>query len=385
MKEKDTSRIYLDYAASTPVRDEVLSAMEAYWQQVFANPQATIHTPGREARKAVSESRERISSILGVQASEIVFTSGATEANSLAILGSMKSARDRIEEPSVLVNEISHGSVTQINQDKFNVDTVPVDSSGRMNTEALESLVDPNTALVSCEYVNNEIGTIQPVRQVSKAASGDDLYPLVHTDASQAPVFLPLNPERLGVDMMTINGQKMYGPKGVGVLWVKSGTPVQSLLINDSKEHVGDYQGVRPGTPPVPLIVGMAQALEWAQNHYEKHREQITAVRDYGIRQLNDTFSEIRINGSRDHRVANNISVSFLGVDHDYLATKLDREGIACATTSACQSGSGKSSVVARIENQTQQALRFSLGIHTTQSDMDTLVNTLRGCLDGAS
>lgn len=374
--------IYLDYAAATPVRPAVLKAMEPYWSEVFANPQS-IHTPGQEAVDAVKRARSQAAEVLSTQESELIFTSGATEANSLVLVGVVKGSTGNHEK--VLVSEIAHASVTNAEKSYANdmdVVSIPVGADGRLQTEILKDRISPETALISVSHANSEIGTIQPVSDIATVVDKyrrqhNSQYPLLHVDASQSPLYASVRPEKLRADLLTLNSQKMYGPKGVGLLWVRSGTPLVSLHISDSRRQVGDYQRLRPGTPPTPLIVGMSEALSWAQSNYEENSSQVEELRDYLITSLQKELPSVRINGSQEYRIAHNVSITLPETDHDYLAARLDQAGIAAATTSACQARKEGGSDVLRAVNE-ESALRFSLGLETTRDELDYVVDTLR-------
>jgi cysteine desulfurase len=382
MKENFKS-VYLDYAAATPTRLEILKAMNSYWQEVYANPQS-VHSSGRKASIAIKEARQKIATVLSVQPSEIVFTSGATEANSLAIIGALRAVKETIINPSVIISEITHGSVRNLQYSHKNeVNTVfaPVDSDGRLECDEIRDLITDQTVLVSCSHANSEIGTLQPVSEIANITKeyrrdNGSKYPLLHVDASQSTLYTSVRPESLGVDLMTLNGQKIYGPKGIGALWVSSGTPLSSLYISHQERQMGDYQVLRPGTPATPLIVGFSEAFLWAQTHWNEHALTVKSLRNYLKNSLEQVFLNISINGSEIYHSPHNLSVTFPDVDHDYLAARLDAYGVAVATTSACQAGKQHGSDVLRRINQ-NEAIRFSLGVETTKSDLDYVVSTL--------
>lgn len=284
------NKLYLDYAATTPVRTAVQEAMRPYWQQTFANPQSQ-HEPGRAAGAAVAAARTDIETALGVKPSEIIFTSGATEANTLAVRGTLQARQQ--DKRHLMIGANSHPSLLQAQlPEAVSCTQIPLTATGRIDLKALRDAVSPETALISVPYVDSEIGSVQPLKKIARqlTAGGDDNQPLLHADASQAGLYHSLSPELLGVDLMTVNGHKLYGPKGVGFLWVRSGTPLSPVLLSEKQHLVGDYQALRPGTPPTPLIVGLAAAVTWAQDNYRTHRDEVRQVRDYGIRQIKATF-----------------------------------------------------------------------------------------------
>lgn len=382
-KTQDTSNVYLDYAGSTPIRPAVKQAMEPYWSDQFANPQSS-HAHGREAHEVVKKARKQVASSLQVQKSEIIFTSGATEGNSLALAGRLQAARNKTTNPEALVSAIEHTSLTGCSQsEEYPCKLIPVQADGTVSLGTLDQKISKHTAVVSVGYVNNEIGTIQPLADIHKRVaeiSDQKSSPPLHTDASQAGVFENIQPERLGVDMMTINGHKLYGPKGVGVLWVRSGTPMHSLFVNKKQRMVGDYQQLRPGTPPVPLIAGFAKALQWAQDNHQRNKRKAKRLQDKLIQRLQETFPQATINGSGQDRIANNVSVSFPDTDHDFLATKLDKRGVSVSAASACQPRGGKSQVLSRIPDGPDTAIRITLGIKTDWEALEVLMDALKDC-----
>lgn len=374
---ENNSNVYLDYAASTPVRPQVLEAMQPYWQDIFANPQSS-HANGRKAQKAVQRARESIADTLSVKPSEIVFTSGATEANSLAIKGRVHGREERV---AVAVSDGNHPSLLGLGGgSECVIQRLSLQAEGRINLSQLETSLTKKTSVVSVPYVNSAVGSIERLREVSTQVGNilGHTQKVVHTDASQAGNYLPLQPEHLNVDMMTVNSHKLYGPKGVGLLWVRSGTKLSSVLSSAEDHAVGDYQILRPGTPPVPLIIGFSKALSIAQDNYEQLSQDVSALRDYAIQQLKDLPYQIRLNGSKENRIANNINISIANVDHDFLATKLDQKGISLSTTTACQSEQDNSSMLSKIPKTPDAGLRITLGRQTSKEHINYLLDILR-------
>ncbi|MEX2369199.1 MAG: cysteine desulfurase family protein [Candidatus Paceibacterota bacterium] len=376
-QKKDT--VYLDHAAATPLLPAVEEVMQPYQEDYFANPQA-VHQEGVAAQAVIKEARERIAKVLGVQASELVFTSGATEANALALLGAAQAYRKKTgEKPSVFLSAIAHPSVLNISvshPEIVDVEIMSVKKSGEIDLESLPDNIT-GAAVVSVEHVNSEVGTLQPVRDLSQVRGRP--YPLLHVDASQSAEFYNVQPHNLGVDLLTINGHKLGGPKGVGLLWVRTGTPLAPLFVAPTDIQVGDYQRLRPGTPPTALIVGLATALNLAQGNYEKNTQIVRDLQQYCLAELEASFPKMRLNGSRDRRAPHNLNVTFLGTDHDYLAAKLSAEGIVVSTTSACQAETGEGSgVLARLSNEDPRGLRISFSTETTRHDIDQLLDALK-------
>lgn len=377
---KTNSNVYLDYAASTPVRPQVLEVMRPYWRDAFANPQSS-HADGRQAQEAVRQAREDMADTLSVKPSELVFTSGATEANSLAIKGRIHSSQ---EKTAVAVSDGNHPSVLELGGgSRCVIQQLSLQADGRIDLSQLETSLNKKTSVVTVPYVNSVVGSIERLRELSTRVGDilDDKH-VVHTDASQAGNYLPLQPEHLGVDMMTLNSHKLYGPKGIGLLWVRSGTKLSSVLLSAEDYAVGDYQMLRPGTPPVPLIIGFAKALAIAQNNYKQLSQKVRTLQHYTIEQLETLPCEVDLNGGVENRVANNIHISIANVDHDFLATKLDQQGVSLSTTTACQSEQGEFSMLDKIPNTPDAGLRITLGRHTSKEHINYLLNALRTVID---
>jgi cysteine desulfurase len=369
--------IYLDYAASTPVRPEVLSAMQPYWRKKFANPQSA-HQHGRKAQAALKQARESIANTLSVQASEIVFTSGATEANALAVKG--RSNAEANDVSTAVISAGSHPSLLSADAAGIQTQLLPLQNDACIDQSEITERISDHTAVVSIPYVNSAVGAIEPLSDISNllsARKGDG--PALHADASQAGVFLSLQPEPLGVDMMTINSHKLYGPKGIGLLWVRSGIQLSSIFLTETDYVVGDYQVLRPGTPPVPLIVGFAKAIELAQKERENNRRAVGQLQDYLLTKLSDLPIEITLNGPRKNRAVYNVNISIADTDHEFLTTQLDQEGVAVSASTACQSMVDTGSpMLANVPDNSDTGLRITLGIDSTTKDIDRLVTAIK-------
>lgn len=380
----DSHRIYLDYAASTPADSRVYEAMMPYWSEHFGNA-GGIHEEARVAKRALEEARASIAAAMGVHAFEVTFTSGGTEANNLALLGRVRAARRAgNHNPHVVISAIEHASVGEtkalLEEDGVAVSVVPVDEAGRVSPQQVAALLRPETVLVSIVYVSNEVGTIQPLREIShvirKYEEEQGTAIAFHTDASQAGVFLPIRLEALGVDMLTIDAQKLYGPKGVGALAHRARIPLLPIMVGGSQER-----GLRPGTPNVPLVVGLASALSIAETSREEDVARVTALRDRFIDGVHETIIDAVLNGPRRERVANNANISFPGVDAELLVAKLDQLGVACATRSACLTegapGSEAVRALGKSEELARSAVRFSFGRPTTKEDVEEALRRL--------
>lgn len=375
--------IYLDYAAATPVSQAVRVAMTPYLSARFYNPSAT-YLAGKAVRTDIAEARQSVAGVLGAKPSEIIFTAGGTEANNLAIAGVMAQYPDK----KVLVSSIEHESVRQTAA-AYHASEIPVLPDGTVDLKKLTGLVDGDTVLVSVMYVNNEIGTIQPLREIAtmlqkvrdqRRATGNTLPLWLHTDACQAANYLDLHVAKLGVDLMTLNGGKIYGPKQSGCLYVKTGVVLEPHIRGGGQER-----NLRSGTENVAGIIGFATALAEAQQLRNDETQRLTGLRDSFMKQLESLMPEVTINGSRKKRIPNNISVTLPGTDNERLMMELDEAGLMCAVGSACSASNDEPShVLGAIglgEDEARATLRFTLGRDTTQSDIDAVIVVLKGLL----
>lgn len=365
--------IYLDYAAATPLDREVFRSMEPYFAEFFYNPSAS-YLGAKKVRQAVESARVQIAFWFGAKPAEIIFTAGATEANNLVLRGIM----DRYEGANLIVSAIEHDAILAPARAYAHA-IAPVDKTGRIDLQKLRSLIDERTILVSVDYANNEIGTIQPLRQIAallaevrkeRQKSGNVLPIYLHSDASQVTPYLDLHVSRLGVDLMTINGSKVYGPKQVGVLFVNAHIELQPQILGGGQEH-----GLRSGTENVAGIIGMATALQRAQ---EARREASTTqalLRDMLQAQLAQHYPHLVINGDQKNRLPNNLNVSWPGLDGERLLMLCDELGLQVATGAACSANKGQGSHVLRAigldEATIDGSIRMTLGKHTTKDDIE--------------
>lgn len=383
-------RIYLDYAAATPVRLEVVKAMKPFWVDEYANPSA-IHSEGVKARRAVEEARDKIAKSLRVTTNDIFFVSGGTEANNLALHGSVSSMRNsglRPEEIEIISTKVEHPSILKtleyLEREGCIITYLSVDEEGIAKAEELTKLLSPRTRIVSIAYANSETGVVQDIGKLSRAVKaferehGIEIY--FHTDASQAPLWLPVALDALGVDMVTLDAGKCGGPKGVGVLVKRPRVKLASVNFGGSQEG-----GIRPGTEPTPLIVGAALAILLAQKESEVVSRRTAKIRDKWLRELLK-IKGVVVNGSLEHRLPNNINISIPGFDSEFAVIVLDQAGIAASTKSACAgSGSGRSHVVFTMTNDPKRAastIRFSLSPTTTSSELKKVTKILQGHLE---
>ncbi len=375
-------QIYLDYAAATPMDPKVVEAMEPFFSRQFYNPSA-IYLAGKAAGQALQNARAQIAQNLGARPAQITFTAGATEANNLAVQGIMRNFRGG----EVLVSSIEHESVLEPTK-LFKHRQIPVDKNGRLILEKLESMISDKTVLVSVGLVNNEIGTVQPMSEIAKilnrqkfqrnykrsgklgAKRANDMLPLyLHTDAAQAANYFNLHISRLGVDLLTINGGKIYGPKQSGALYVRAGTILQPLILGGGQEN-----GLRSGTENVAGAVGLAMALELTSQKRDSESKRLLNLRKLFIDGLKKNIPSATVNGSVNHHAPHIVSVTFGGIDNERLMMELDERGVQVATGSACNASSDKPShVLSAIGLNDQQAhssLRFSFGRATTANDL---------------
>lgn len=369
--------IYLDHAAATPVDPDVLVAMRPYWQDRFFNPSAT-YSAALTVNKALSEARGKVAHWLGARPAEIVFTAGGTEANNLAVHGVMR----QFPEGNVVVSAVEHESVLMPAR-RYACHEAAVRPDGRLDLDDLRRKIDGKTVLVSVMYANNEIGTIQPVREAAKliadlrrrrGAGGLPLY--LHTDACQAANYLDLHVARLGVDLMTINGGKIYGPKQSGALYVKAGVRLQPLIDGGGQER-----GLRSGTENVPAAIGLAAALDKTQSIRRRETERLAGLQKEFFKLLEQKISDAQINGSRKHRLPNNIHLTIPGRDNERLIIQLDEAGIMAAAGSACSASIEEASHVLKAiglsDDEARASLRLTMGRDTTETAVRHCLRTL--------
>lgn len=387
--------VYLDYASATPLDPRVKDAMEPYWDLAFGNPSA-LHDKGRQAKEAIDKARERVTRILHCRSGEIIFTAGATEADNLAILGVA-----RATTPGHLITtQIEHDAVLRtfaaLEEEGWPVTYLDVGSDGLVEPKKVAAALRPDTVLVSISYANNEIGTIQPIaaigkvikeyRETKKREAGsstldaNEKAPLFHSDASQAAGFLDLNVDRLGVDLLTLNAAKIYGPKGVGALFVRNGVKLEPIFHGGGQE-----KNLRSGTENVPGIVGLSKALEIAEAERVKESARLAALRDYFVSRLLKEIPGTVLNGHPTERLPSNINISVAGIDGETAVVYLDAEGIFAATGSACTATSLEPSHVVialgRPRELAESSLRFTLGRATTKEDIDYVIEVFTDVL----
>jgi cysteine desulfurase len=361
--------IYLDHHGSTPTDPRVVAAMLPHLAEGYANPHAAEHAAGWSASTAVEAARGAVAALVGAEAEEIVFTSGATEADNLAILGAARAAPSNRRR--VLVAATEHravlGPALALAEEGFAVERLPVDGAGRLDLSALRECIGPDVAVVSVMLVNNEVGTFGPVAEVADIARRHGV--VVHTDAAQALSALPIDVDTLGVDLLSLSAHKGYGPKGIGALYVRGGTRLRPLAHGGGQEG-----GLRPGTVPTPLAVGFGEACRILSAEGAAERGRVEALRDRLQALLLAKLPRVRVLGSLNARHPGNLSVLFAGVDADALVGSL-QPGLAVATGAACSSGTPSPSHVLLAmglsRDEAGSVVRFGLGRATVQADVD--------------
>lgn len=372
-------QIYLDHAAATPMDAEVLEAMQPYFAELFYNPSAT-YLPAQKVREALEEGRKQIAEILGVKVREITLVAGGTEGNNLAISGVLA----KFPNCSVTVSTIEHDSVRHV-AEKFNCSAAFVTEQGRVDVDDLRAKIRDDTVLVSVMLANNEVGTVQPLREISKIIkderakrqkTGNKTPIYLHTDACQAANYLDLHVSRLGVDLMTLNGGKIYGPKQSGVLYVGSHVQLAPLILGGGQER-----GLRSGTENVAAAVGFAVAFQKTQKLRSAETERLNQVKKVFFDLCEQKIPGAIINGSLEHRLPNNLHITLPGTDNERVLLELEKRGILAAAGSACSASSDEPSHVLKAmgvnDTDARSSLRLTMGRSTTEADARYLVDTL--------
>jgi len=377
--------IFLDAAATTPVRREVLDAMWPYLTGSFGNP-SSHHTLGEAAAAALAQARAAVAGVLGCRQGEVVFTAGGTEADNLAVKGialARQAADPRLDR--VVISAVEHPAVEESARylerfHGFTVDVVPVDGTGRVTPAALAGMLRPETALVSIMYANNEVGTVQPIAALAELAHAHGIP--FHTDAVQAAGWLPLDTRELGVDAMSISGHKLGAPKGCGLLFVRSRTRLEPVIHGGGQER-----GRRSGTENVAGAVGLATALGLARNHQEVQRERVAALRDRFIHDVLAGVPDAVLTGHPSERLPSVASFCFPGTSGESVLLELERRGVVCSSGSACAAGSDAPSTVLTAlgvsAEVAQTAVRFSFDSSVSQADLDHAAAAVRAAVAG--
>jgi cysteine desulfurase len=373
-------RVYLDYNATTPVAPEVLATMLPYFSEEYGNA-SSIHTFGQRARGAVEEARESVAALLGARPAEIMFSSGGTESNNHAIFGVVGGAEGRSKH--VITSAVEHSAVLDpckaLEERGVAVTVLPVDRDGIVNPEDVRRAIRPETVLITIMLANNELGTIEPIEEIAKIASKNGVT--LHTDAVQAAGKIPIEVAKLGVHLLSISAHKLYGPKGVGALYVRKGTRLEPLLYGGHSER-----DRRPGTEDVTSIAGLGKAAELAVAHMKDEGRRIAELRDRLENGLLERIPHASVNGSRAHRTPNTTNLTFPFIEGEAMVIALDLKGIACSTGAACSSGAVEPShvltAIGLAPEDARATLRLSLGHHTTDEEIDFALDTIPPVID---
>jgi cysteine desulfurase len=385
------NRVYLDFNATTPVDPGVLDAMLPYFSANFANA-SSIHTPGQRARNAVETAREQVAALIGANPKEIIFTSGGTESDNHAIFGIVRPAiaarratlqaavspTSATSVPHIITTSIEHEAVLNACQAAekqwASVTYLAVDKNGQVDPGAVRSAIRPETILITIMHANNELGTVQPLEEIGKIAAEGDIY--FHSDAVQSVGKIPVNVNSLAVDLLSLSGHKIYAPKGIGALYIRSGTHLQQFLYGGHHQR-----GARPGTENVAGIVGLGAATEIASKSLAEDATRISTLRDYLEKNILQKVPDARANAAGARRTPNTTNIIFPGVEGEALLISLDLKGLACSTGAACSSGAVEPShvltAIGLAPEDARASLRFSLGRHTTQSEIDFALHVI--------
>lgn len=375
-------RIYLDYAAATPVDPRVLQSMMPYFSEKFHNPSA-LYEESRNVKADLENARHQTAQLIGAKPSEIIFTAGGTESANLAVHGVMQSFPDG----NMLFSAIEHEAVAKP-AENYHHSVIPVDKYGIVDYEYILKKSNDSTVLVSVMIANNEIGTVQPIKLISEVIqkirqtrriNGIKKPIYLHIDACQAPLYLDINVSKLGIDLMTLNGGKIHGPKQSGILYVKAGVVIKPIISGGGQEW-----GYRSGTENVAFAVGFTKALELAEKGRSSRAKKIAELRDYFIKELEIKFSA-EISGHRKHRLANNINTLFPGIDNERVVFALDDMGVSVSTGSACSASSEEAShvllAIGKTEQEARSSIRFSLGKTSNKQIIDKTLKILTTAL----
>jgi cysteine desulfurase len=377
--------IYLDYAATTPVDKRVLQAMMPYFSEEFGNP-SSIHFLGQRAENALETARETVAGVINCKPDEIIFTSCGSESDNLALRGVSFAKRNETDSNRILTSRAEHHAISRTAEQLeelfgINVGWLKLNEYGMVLPSAVEQMISPQTALVSVMLANNEIGTINPIKELSRICHDHGV--LMHTDAVQAAAYLVVDVEDLGVDLLSLGGHKFYGPKGVGALYVRNGTTLYPTLTGGGQEN-----GLRAGTQNIPYIVGFAEALRLTELERLERVSHVKPMRDKIIGSVLESIPDSKLTGHPINRLPNHCSFVFKDVDGNFLLTLLDSAGFACSSGSACKTGNPEPSEVMGLINLTEEwglgSLRVTLGMATSVSDVEKFLAILPGLVDKA-
>ena len=377
-----TSRIYLDYCATTPVHPQVRNEMLRALDIDFGNP-SSMHWAGSDSKRLIDQSRVEVAHTIGCRASEIIFTSGATEANNLALFGTLR--RFVPDEAHLITSATEHHAILhaaqRLEDDGYSVTYLPVDQYGLLDPEDVRRSIRPETKMISVMYVNNEVGSVQPIAEIGRMAQGHGIR--FHTDAVQAMGLFDVEVDALNVDMLSLSGHKIYGPKGIGALYVRSGVELAPMMLGGPQEH-----SLRAGTENVPGIVGLGAALRLVRECRMEERARLVELRKCLVEELRAMNPAVVANGPEDAVAPHILSVSFTGLDAEMLQIRLNNDGIAVSLGSACNSKSIEPSHVLTAmqlpQEQIESTLRISLGMPTTRDEINSLLDVIARALPRA-
>ncbi|MGI6748820.1 MAG: cysteine desulfurase NifS [Anaerovoracaceae bacterium] len=368
-------QVYLDYSATTPVKKEVLEEMLPYFSEKFGNP-SSLYGIGLSAKTDINKARAKVAHLIGAEDREIYFTSGGTEADNWAVIGAARAKKSKGNH--IITSAIEHHALLNtcqyLEKEGYEVTYVSVDSKGRINLDELEKSITDKTILISIMFANNEVGTIQPIKEISEIAKRNGIW--FHTDAVQALGNTPIDVKALGIDMMSMSAHKIYGPKGVGALYIRKGIIIPSLLSGGSQENKR-----RAGTENVAGIVGFGKAAELAEANLDEHIKKVSDLRNYFIEKIKSNLEDIDINGDMENRLPGNINITFNYVEGEALLLYMDTKGISASTGSACSSASFTPSHVLHALGMPLEkiysSIRFTVGDFTTKDDIDYAVEEI--------
>ncbi len=371
--------IYFDHAATTPVCKEALEKMLPYFTEIYGNPNSQ-HAFGRESAKAVDEARDSIAKIINAKPSEVYFTAGGTESDNWALRGVANANKNKGKH--IIISPIEHAAMIvtakALEKNGFEIEFMKVDSEGFVDLEHLKSIVRKDTIFVGCMLANNEVGTIEPIKEIAEIAHS--VGAVCFTDAVQAAGVLKIDVKDLGVDLMSMSSHKIYGPKGVGALYIRNGVKVESILTGGHQERMK-----RGGTTNVPAIVGFAKAFEIADAELDKNFEYVSSLRDHFIDRVLSEVPFVKLNGPRQNRLPANADFSFKFIEGESILFSLDLAGICVSSGSACSSGSLEPSHVLLSlglpEELAHGSIRFSFGKHNTIEEVDYAVETIKSAV----
>ena len=370
---------YFDNSATTKIKPEVLKAMMPYLTEEYGNP-SSLYYIGRNSKKAIEKAREQVAKLINCEKKEIYFTGGGTESDNTALKGIAYRYKEKGNH--IITTKIEHHAILEscksLENQGFEITYLDVDEKGIINLKELKDAITDKTILISVMFANNEIGTIEPIKEISKIAQNKDI--VFHTDAVQAVGNIPIDVREFGIDMLSMSGHKIHAPKWIGALYVKKGIEFEKFINGGHQE-----KNKRAGTENLAGIVGLGKACEIAKEDMEYHIKHTNSLRDYYLEEVKKNIKEIKINGSIEHRLPGNANISFLGIDSTALLLELDKKGICCSSGSACNSGESNPSHVLTaigLDGETaKSALRTTFGEFNTRAEVDYLVQNLIRCV----